>query len=142
MWREIGLVGRDKMLERAIYPRAVGSKAPFLVTGPRGVGKSAVLECADHHAKAPKAYASASWTVKEVLIAICKGWGLEIERNGKPVRPERATLALLESAINHAREGRIFHDDIHSATPALLRRLKLWRERFVVYASGTPPFTR
>ena len=142
MWESIGLIGRDRLLAREIFPRAQGKKAPFLLTGRRGVGKSAVLQWAYEHAKEPKAYVSASWTVKEMFIEICKGWQLSIERGGKRVSSEHATLAILERAINSASKGSIFIDDIHNATPALLRRLKLWRERFSVFMAGVPPFTR
>ena len=76
MWQEVGLVGRDRLLEKEIHPRARGTKAPFLLTGSRGVGKSAVLQWAYENAKEPRAYVSASWTVKEIMIAICRGWGL------------------------------------------------------------------
>ncbi len=101
-----------------------------------------MLQWAYVHAKAPAAYVSASWTVKESLIAICHGWSLVIIQNGKEVKPERVTIAVLEEAINKAREGRIFVNDIHDASPAFLRRLKLWRERFAVSMAGVPPFKR
>jgi len=142
VWQEVGLVGRDKLLKDEIYPRAQGKKAPFLLSGSRGIGKSALLQWAYEHAKAPAAYISASFTVKECLIAICRDWGLVIVRDGKAVKPERVTMAVLEEAINKAHEGRIFADDIHNASPAFLRRLKLWRERFAVSMAGVPPFKR
>ncbi len=44
MWQEVGLVGRDKVLKDEIYPRAEGKRAPFILTGPRGIGKSALLQ--------------------------------------------------------------------------------------------------
>ena len=93
MWREVGLVGRDKVLKDEIYPRAEGKQAPFLLTGPRGIGKSALLQWAFENGKAPKAYISASWTVKESLIAIYRDWGLVIVRDGKAVKHETYSIS-------------------------------------------------
>ncbi len=80
--------------------------------------------------------------MKEMLIEICRAWQLHLERDGKVLRPERATLSVLETAINKAAPGFIFINDIHNATPSFLRRLKLWRERFGVFMAGAPPFKR
>jgi hypothetical protein len=43
MWKEIGLIGRDRFLKRDIYPRVKKNKG-FFLTGKRGMGKSAILE--------------------------------------------------------------------------------------------------
>ena len=131
MWREIRLVGRDRLLLE-IYPRAQGKKAPFLLTGPLGVGLTAIMEWAFEVAAGPKALVSASWTVREILIEICLGWELVVgrDRKGKALRPERATISVLAMAVMQEENGKIFIDEIHKASPALLRRLKVWRERF------------
>jgi len=141
MWEEIGLIGRDRLLEREVYPR-VRKKVPFLLVGQRGVGKSSVLEWAHENTEEPKALVSALWTPKEIMVEICRAWGLTITNGGKAMSPERASVAVLERAINSAEEGIIFVDDIHAASPAFLRRLKVWRERFTVSMAGTPPFRR
>ena len=142
MWREVDLVGQDKLLKLEIYPRARGKKAPFLLTGPLGIGLSAIMEWAYEAATGPKALVSATWSVREILIEICLGWGLSLERDGKGLRPERATISVLERAIMQEEEGKIFLDDVQKATPALLRRLKVWRERFAVCIAGVPPFNK
>jgi len=142
MWREVSLLGRDRLLVKEIYPRARGKKPPFLLTGPLGVGKSGVFEWAYQNASGRKAFVSAASTVREILIGIVRGWGLTLGGDGKGLRPERAPISLLEIAIMEEEEGKIFLDDIQRSTPALLRRLKVWRERFTVYACGVPPFNK
>ena len=142
MWREIGLLGRDKLLQREILPRATRKKAPFLLSGARGVGKSAILQWAHDHAPEPKAYLQASKPVKENLHEIIRAWGLSVEREGKAVSSDRATIAELERVVMAQTGGTLFVDDLDAATPAFLRRLKAWRERFTVHAAGVPPFSR
>ena len=142
MWQETGLLGRDRLLNLEIYPRARGKKPPFLLTGPLGVGKSGIFEWAYQNANGRKALVSAAFTVKEILVGVCLGWGLSLERDGKKLRPERATISILEHAVMQQEEGKIFLDDIQRSTPALLRRLKVWRERFTVYGCGVPPFNK
>ena len=144
MWREVGLIGRDKLLEKEIYPAVKGKKGPFLISGPRGIGKTAVLEWAYEHAPGPKAFLTCTATVRENLIELARAWGLEIEgENGKTKSPLRATVAELSRAIAKAPDGRkIFVDDIQRATPSFLRHFKVWRERHVVFCAGVPPFKR
>lgn len=142
MWRTIGLIGRDRLLEREILPRAKGRKAGFLLQGAQGVGKTAVLEWAFDHAPGPKALISASHTIKENLTRIVSSWGLTVIVEGRPVKPYKATVIQLEQTVNQCSAGWIFVDDIQAATPTFLRRLKVWRERYVIYCAGTPPFGR
>lgn len=142
MWREVGLLGRDKLLQREILPRALRKKPSFLLSGARGVGKSAILQWAHAHAPEPKAYLHASKPVKDNLQEIIRAWGLTVEREGKAVSPNRATVADLERVVMAQTGGALFVDDLDAATPAFLRRLKVWRERFTVHAAGVPPFNR
>lgn len=142
MYREIGMVGRDKILDRQIYPRCQGKEAAFLLTGHRGIGKTAILEWAFEHGRKPKAYVSASWSMGEVFKAIARDWELEITDGNKKVAVSRAKNAVLESAILKQTEGSIYVDDIQGATPTFLRRFKVWRERFRIYCAGVPPFKK
>ena len=68
MWRKTDLIGRDELLNLEIYPRARGKKAPFLITGPLGVGLSAIMQWAYENATGPKALVSGTWTVREILV--------------------------------------------------------------------------
>ncbi len=145
MWREVSLIGRDKLLNLEIYPRARGKKAPFLIVGPLGVGLSAIMQWAYENATGPKALVSATWTVREILIEICLSWGISLSRDGedgKKLRPERATISVLAKEIMQQERGMLFVEDIHKSSPALLRRLKVWRERFTVFVAGVPPFNK
>ena len=136
------MIGRDKILQKEIYPRCQGKKAPFLLSGIRGVGKTAVLRCAYEKGKEPKAFISASYTVKENLIKIAKNWNLEIKDGDKKIALTRAKMPELESVILKQGEGSIYVDDIQTATPAFLRRFKVWRERFNIFCAGVPPFSK
>ncbi len=144
MWQEddIGLIGRDRLLENELLPRVRGTKAPCVLVGSSaGVGVSACLEWIYLHAPEPKAMVSADWTRKEICIEIAHAWQLRIERAGKVIRPEDATLVLLEHAINRAPPGILVIDDLHLAPPKILTHyLKPWREKFHIFCGGTPPF--
>jgi hypothetical protein len=136
------MIGRDKILSKEIYPRCKGKKAAFLLEGHRGVGKSAILQWAYQYGEEPKALISTTWTVKENMLAIVKGWGLTIRDGEKQIPLSRAKLSELEDAIMGQKKGAIYIDDIQAATPAFLRRFKVWRERFKVFGAGVPPFKK
>jgi len=142
MWKKIGLIGRDRLLKREIYPR-VRNKRPFVLAGPAGVGKTALLEWCHDHASGRKALLSCTWTVKENLQQICRGFELPVEdEEGKERSVSRASVAMLERAVFRAGAGILFVDDLDRATPALLRRLKPLSEHHVMVAAGKPPFRK
>jgi hypothetical protein len=142
MFRELGMIGRDGILQKEIYSRCKGRKAPFLLSGIRGIGKTAILRWAYENGKEPKAFISATYSVKENLLKIAKKWNLEIKDGDKKISLARAKLSDLENAIFKQSEGFIYVDDIQRATPALLRRFKVWRERFSIFCAGVPPFNK
>jgi len=142
MWQKIGMIGRDGILKRQIYPRVRAGK-PFVLVGPAGIGKTALLEWAFEHARGKKAYLSCSMTVKENMQEICRGWQLDVlDEDGKKKGVTKASLALLEKAAFRASPGLIFLDELERATPALLRRLKALYERHTIMAAGRPPFRK
>ena len=142
MFRKIGIIGRDNILEKEILPRCTGKKSPFLLEGHRGVGKTALLLWAYQYGKEPKAYISAASTMKEVLQDIVRGWGLVIMDGEKTVPLYKAKNADLEHAVMSQAKGSIYIDDIHKASPTFLRRFKVWRERFKTFCAGVPPFRK
>lgn len=142
MYRKLGIIGRDRLLQKEIFPRCKGKKAPFILLGKRGLGKSAVLDWAYEYGKEPKALINAEYTVKENLVAIAKGWKLEINDGLKVIPIDRATLADLDQAILKQSQGNIYIDDLQDAKPVLLRKLKIWRERYQIYCTATPPLKR
>lgn len=147
MWREIGMIGRDKFLTDEVHPRILSSKPPFILVGSRGIGKTAILEWAYDNASGTKALISCSMTMRECLVAIAKQWGLRVYRTKKEEEEEidvsRAKVDELEKVINGTTEGSlIFIDDIHEAKPDFINHLRAWRERFIIFVAGTPPFKR
>jgi hypothetical protein len=98
------------------------------------------VEWACSEAGGRKAYVSAQLPPKELLVSIIEQWGLEIELEGKKVNPQKLTSNMLEKTIAKEQDGIIFIDDIQKASPTLIRRLRLWKERFKLYVAGTPPY--
>ena len=86
---------------------------------------------------------SATSTVKEIMQKICIDWKLEVKNDeGKIVGKTRWQVLWMERAILQVNDGWLLVDDVHRVTPALLRRLKLLRDRVQIIAAGVPPFQR
>ncbi len=144
MWQQTGLLGRDYLLAKQIMPRLREGRG-FVLTGRHGSGKTAILEWIreNHPAAERLALVSAGSTVKEILVEICLTWGLEVKDDEGKVRGKtRWQVAWLERAVLAQKEGWLMIDDIHQAPPALLRRLKLLRDRVTIIGAGVPPFRR
>ena len=73
--KDIGLLGRDKILLKHIVPRLKAGKG-FVIVGKHGVGKTALLEWAHHNAEGKKSLVTVNMTAKEFLTKICEDWGL------------------------------------------------------------------
>ncbi len=142
MWRKTKLLGRDNILALKIRPR-LREKRGFILTGQHGIGKTALLEWSAEHAPGKVAFVSATWTVKEILSAICEGWELEVKNSeNEPVARSRWQVAWMEDIILKQSGYWLMIDDIHQATPAVLRRLKILRDRCFLVCAGVPPFKR
>lgn len=144
MWRDVRLIGRDRLLSDQIRPR-LREKKGFLLTGQHGIGKSALLEWASDYAPGKAAFVSSTWTVKEILKGICQDWELEVVNDdGEAMSRTRWQVAWMEQAIYTcgATTNWLLIDDIHQATPAVLRRLKVLRDRCLIVGAGVPPFRR
>ena len=144
MWREIRLIGRDNLLKNQIRPRLRERKG-FLLVGQHGIGKSALLEWVSDYAPGKVALISATWTMKEMLKEICQGWRIEVMNDdGEVITPSKWQVALMEQSIYSCDISSywLLIDDIHQATPAVLRRLKILRERCLIVGAGVPPFKR
>jgi hypothetical protein len=99
MWRKTKLLGRDNILALKIRPR-LREKRGFIITGQHGIGKTALLEWSADHAPGKVAFVSATWTVKEILTAICEGWNLEVKNSeNEPVARSRWQVAWMEDVI-------------------------------------------
>ena len=142
MWKEIGLLGRDSLLAKEVRPRLVGGLG-FVLTGQHGIGKTAILEWAYDQVNERKALVSATWTQKEVLEGICKGWGLEIlDPEGKPVTQRSWNISNMTRAIVQQQGLWLFIDDIQRLPPSLLSKLKAMRDRCIIVGAGVPPFRK
>jgi len=138
MWRQIGLIGRDKLLKQELYWR-LKKRVSFALIGPAGVGKTALLEWCFDHAKEPKVFLSSSHTVRENLQAFCKALDLQlIDNKGKKIAISRATVNQLEQACLKVSDVLIFIDDFERSTPSWIRRLKLFAERHVLIVATRP----
>ena len=144
MWQKTGLLGRDYLLSKQIISRLNEGRG-FTLTGRHGSGKTALLEWIMENQSTGRLFAlvSATATVKEILVAICLSWKLEVkDDNGKVRGRSRWQVAWMERTILAHQGSWLLIDDIHQATPALLRRLKLLRDRVTIIAAGVPPFRR
>jgi len=142
MWRQTGLLGRDYLLSKQIMPRLKEGRG-FVLTGRHGSGKTAILEWIRENHTSHLALVSATSTVKEFLVEICTAWNLEVKDDEGKVRGRtRWQVAWMERTVLAQTEGWLLIDDIHRAPPALLRRLKLLRDRVTIVAAGVPPFKR
>ena len=142
MWQEIGLLGRDNLLQRQIRPR-LREKKGFVLTGQHGIGKTALLEWCAEHCPGKKALVSATWTLKEMLQQICLDWGLQVVNDeGEPVPKSKWRVPWMYNAVLAESGCWILIDDIHRITPATLQKLKPVRDRCLFICAGVPPFKK
>ena len=142
MWRQTKLLGRDYLLSKQIRPRLKEGRG-FVLTGRHGSGKTAILEWIVQNTPGKIVLVSAANTVKEIFSDICLTWKLEVHDDKGKIRGRTSWLvSWMERAVLKQTDGLLLIDDIHQAPPALLRRLKLLRDRVTIIAAGVPPFKR
>jgi hypothetical protein len=142
MWKKIGLIGRDNLLKKQIRPRLLSRKG-LVLTGDHGVGKTAVLQWCYDQTEGEKSFISATWTTKNIMQAICKDWGLEVQNGkGEVVENGKALIPWMEISINKVKGNWLFIDDIHKATPALLLKLKPIRDKCQIVCTALMPIKK
>jgi hypothetical protein len=142
MWQKVGLLGRDKLLMNEVRPK-LREKRGFVLTGQHGVGKTALLEWCKKHIPDNVSFVSASWTIKEILQHICIDWQVEILDDNGAVLPKSKWQVLdMYNAILALSGNWLIIDDIHQAAPAMIRKLKPFRDRFVFICAGILPFRK
>ena len=126
------LIGRDNILTRTIYPR-VKEKRGLLITGQRGMGKSAILNWAYEKYEGTKCQISARDPYGQILREI----GKELKVDGvSRHRVHEVEKEIIKTGNNVG----LFIDDIEAATPRLMMFLKAVAGRWQLYMSGNEPF--
>jgi len=142
MWQQTNLLGRDKLLMQQVNPRRRERKG-FILVGQHGIGKTALLEWCKAHPLGKTALISANWSVREILQRICEDWQLEVvNEDGAPVSKSRWQVPWMYNAVLAESGHWLLIDDIQEATPAVLRKLKPLRDRFLFGCAGVPPFRK
>lgn len=124
LWRMdgIGLIGRDKFLKNRILPRIKSPNKRFILKGEVGVGKTAVLQWAHSTTKqiTQSAFITCGSPYADILDTIITSW--QVRSSGKKaVEKEREILTSCGYVL--------YVDDLHRATPKLIKFLKLLNEK-------------
>lgn len=133
LWKDVGLIGRDKLLKNKILPRINSQTKRFVLKGDAGSGKTAMLEWAHEHTRGKSALISASTTYTNILKGIATDWQLEVESESRV--PKTADY---EHAILSQQGFSIYVDDIHKASAKTIYLLKILAERHKVSGAMRP----
>ncbi len=126
LWKEVGLIGRDRLLKQKIFPRVSGGSKRFVLKGPAGCGKTALLEWAADHTPGKVALVNGGATYAAMVREIAESWDAEIEGT-KVADYEYAIL----SECGHT----IYVDDLHKTNDKKIEILKVLSERNKVHGS-------
>jgi len=126
LWKQIGLIGQDRLLKQKIFPRISGGSKRFVLKGPAGCGKTALLEWARDHTPGKVALVNGRATYATMVREIAEAWEAEIEGT-KVADYEHAIL----SECGHT----IFVDDLHKTNEKKIEILKTLSERNKVHGA-------
>lgn len=125
MWKDIGLIGRDRLLSK-IHSR-IKTGNPFVLVGEPGIGKSAVLEWVLQHELNPnRAIVVCSKPYADILKDMCDQIGID--------RTKKGTSDLERELLMNTGYA-IYLDDLHRATPKLVDLIKALRDRHTLYCA-------
>lgn len=124
------LIGRDMLLEKEIYPR-ISSNTGFIITGRRGIGKSAILRWAYDNFEGKKVFLSCKESYGEIIKKIAGVQEIDI---GK------MKLSEIEREVIKGESITMFIDDCDKTTPKQAAFLVTINEIWTVYIAGTDNF--
>lgn len=136
IWKDIGLIGRDRLLEKEVIPITLHPNRRFVLVGEAGIGKTAILECAAENARRKAVLINAMTQNLTMLKQISEAWEIQIESEGAKPKASEYQTAILQSS-GHA----LFIDDLHKAASAKLTFFRALAERHKVCGamrSGLP----
>lgn len=123
MWKDIGLIGRDRLLSK-IHSR-IKSGNPFVLIGEPGIGKSAVLQWGCEHDPNPnRAMIVCSKSYADIMKDMCDQIGID--------RTKKSTADLERELLSNTGYT-IYLDDLHRATPKLVDLIKALRDRHLLF---------
>ena len=126
LWKQVGLIGQDRLLKQKIFPRISGGTKRFVIKGPAGSGKTALLEWASEHTSGKTALVNGGATYATMVRAIAEAWEADIEGT---------KVADYEYAILSECDHTIFVDDLHKTNEKKIEILKVLSERNKVHGA-------
>lgn len=125
LWKneKIGLIGRDRLLSSKILPRINSPTKRFCIKGEIGVGKTAILEWAKDNTQGNSALFSASFPFSVILDELVDSFEIKLDTKTQRRGSDK------EKAILQQKDNTIYVDDLHKASPKLIKFLKVLAER-------------
>ena len=133
IWQDIGLIGRDRLLQKEVVPAVLHPTRRFVLIGEAGVGKTALLECAAQNSRRKTATINANVQALVMYKQIAEAWAIEVESEGK--KPKAAEY---ETAILQSKGCALFVDDLHKAAPSKITFFKALSDRHKICGAMRP----
>lgn len=124
------IIGRDKLIEKHIYPR-VRRKLGFILSGQSGIGKTEVLKWAYHHYDGDKLYFSCNESYGEIIKKVA-----ELQE----IDTKRKTIAVLEREVMQGKAIAFFIDDIENMKPKQAVFFTAWNGWNKIFMAGVEPY--
>lgn len=125
------LIGRDRLLQREIYPR-VRKGVSFVLSGQRGIGKTDLMIWAySNYTKTDKLYISCHETHGEIVKKIAKKQGIIVAKK---------SISALEKEVMKGSELTLFIDDIEKMKPKQAFFFTAWNGWNRIYMAGVEPY--
>jgi hypothetical protein len=142
---EVQIFGRDQIFKKDLYP-LVKKKAPFTISGQRGIGKTCVFNWAFDLYQGEKVFLSGEQAMTTALKKIAKHQAdsMDVDEPNEE-NPHHAVffsqkmkLDDLKEAIVQGPKIALWIDDCHKCKPQLISFIRSVYERFPVFFCGLP----